>query len=455
MKRIILLVLIFFNVMPNIKQGVFSITCTSFANAQGGGEGMGGEDPCYTAHPELGDFPVVLSDGTQCVETWWVDLCGHQIGNTWNSTTCPEILPPDNPTTTTVTVTRNCIIYTTVTITHTNGKPDEIIETQEADPECADEPPSTPTSGEEPPPPLYPDPIGGVQNGSGGTTGSSTYTLTSEDLAILNSIDVIKNEEQDRENNPTPCHGTRRIPGSTKFQQKATLAHLLIQEEYVRLNIGAEVEYYIPAVGSSYGYADIANPITGEIFEIKSTDPNQQALGAAEATAYATAAQINCPTGSIPWHAGLIFPPPGPTPTLVPSTMTLPNPMNPTEVIKVTRPLPGVLTYEFISINLQPLPVALPQSFTDAVNELMKRRRLIPAMAFSELALRYLRELKNANNPQLNNLLKQLKTDLYIAGSVVMVAYIAQAIITDGATLLSEAEVFEMAKDLFVVAAAI
>jgi len=88
MKKIILLVLIFFNVMPNIKQGVFSITCISFANAQGGGEGYGSES---------GDVPkVTVCSSTHTINEWdmgeyhFTETC--TVKNVWDdeSKTCVE-----------------------------------------------------------------------------------------------------------------------------------------------------------------------------------------------------------------------------------------------------------------------------------------------------------------------------------------------------------------------------
>ncbi len=170
MKKIILLVLIFFNVMPNIKQGVFSITCTSFANAQGAGEGYGSEP---------GDLSEVhLCSSTHTTIEWdegefhITETC--TIKNTWDkdSKTCiedPEIMA-------------DCKRVITNTSNGSNPPPDD----GDEDPNNGNEQssgngnntPPPPNNNPPPPPNNTPNPCSTAAK-AGGTAATSLYNNTS------------------------------------------------------------------------------------------------------------------------------------------------------------------------------------------------------------------------------------------------------------------------------------
>ncbi len=267
----------------------------------------------------------------------------------------------------------------------------------------------------------------------------SELPLTSADIAILEELQQEKVEADNFTNTPTPCRGTKRIPGSTVFQQQATVAHLLIQEAYITSEPFGVAEYYIPNSGATggHGFADLANGLKGEIFEIKSTSPNQIALGETEVARYVTAARVNCPPSSTftQWTPGTQFVP-----------INLPNPFNPSTVIHAELVAPGVISYETRLKANNPLPAPMPTSIPQIISELMKRRRQSPTSDFPTMALRYLREL--STTPQGQALVSNLKAAIATTAAVIVIGYIAEAIITEGVTLFAEAELLFVAKDL-------
>lgn len=144
---------------------------------------------------------------------------------------------------------------------------------------------------------------------------SSGAILTPTQRQVLETADnnrllqLLQQEDAIDDASVSPCHGTARN-GNLKWQ--GTLEHWLIQFDYMASNPLALKEYYIPGssgkLNSNPGYADIANPATGEIFEIKPDNATGQAAGTAEVQIYLNQANSLCPRvvgGG--WSAGEII----------------------------------------------------------------------------------------------------------------------------------------------------
>jgi hypothetical protein len=268
------------------------------------------------------------------------------------------------------------------------------------------------------------------------------YVLTPADEGILQGLQNEKNEAQAFIDNQLPCKGTKRLPGGIVVQPQATVAHLLIQEAYIATNVYGVAEYQIPGsrTGGRKGWADLANLLTGEIFEIKPTSLVGQ--GEEEAIGYVSAANTNCPPtgGTFPeWRLGTDF-----------IEINLPYPLDPRYVLHAKRVTPGVITYEIVPKETYHLP-EVPATIKDVVNELMKRRRLYPNKSFPELAIAYLRKL--SETPQGRALVIDFKRQIVTTASAMLIAYVATAIYTEGVGLFLEAELLVAAKDLIYVAA--
>lgn len=124
--------------------------------------------------------------------------------------------------------------------------------------------------------------------------------------AIGHSVELVQRQSH-RHFSGTPCHPTSRLPGDIHYP--GTLEHLAIQQHYIsKINPRAETEYLIPGSGPNggTGYADIVDPITGEIYEIKFF----KFVGAAitEVNRYVIAANLQCDSGVL-WHRGMVYPP--------------------------------------------------------------------------------------------------------------------------------------------------
>lgn len=126
--------------------------------------------------------------------------------------------------------------------------------------------------------------------------------------------------------------------------------------------------------------------------------------------------------------------------------MNLPNPSNPSTVYNVYLYEPGVIAYQIVPRATNPVPVAMHTSIPDIISELMKRRRQNPTVDFPEMALKYLRELNR--NPQGQALVNNLKAAIATTAAGIIIGYIAEAILTEGATLFVEPEAVFVAKDL-------
>lgn len=111
-------------------------------------------------------------------------------------------------------------------------------------------------------------------------------------------------------------------------------------------------EYYIPKSGKNGGpgYVDIYNPMTGELFEIKS-EPQLEA-GRKEIEKYVTKAKEYCPN-TTNWKKGTsyFYNEQNPRVLLVPVT---------NKKLSSWLEEPGVILYKYENITQQPIPVPLP-----------------------------------------------------------------------------------------------
>ncbi len=242
------------------------------------------------------------------------------------------------------------------------------------------------------------------------------YQLTPNDIRAWKEI-----EEEDAFSDQAPldCKGTGRL-GNTSWN--GVLEHMMIQLDYLSTNsfpIPAEREYKIPFSGPSglfAGYADLANKLTGEIFEIK---PESQIIaGAAEVNNYVAKANDYCTGNNGPltsvWKNGVNYP-----------TKYFPS-KDPTKFIKAELSTinPGVIVYTPVDKSTvpQPPPIVVPVSVLDKLKELVRRlKENIPE--FETIIAQYMSE-----NPDLVN---------YIKGAAIgaAVAIIVGTIIEDIATL--------------------
>ncbi len=271
----------------------------------------------------------------------------------------------------------------------------------------------------------------------------ASFNLSSDDKAILKLLYDDTNDAGSGK-----CHGTRKAPGSTSinFQPKALIAHLLIQEDYVRSTSGAFVEYSIPnpAYGNN-GYADIANTLTGEIFEIKNAQTASEMLkGSYEVVGYRDLAKQWCDKPAVgQWVLGYNYP----INSFLHNAKYFPDPYQASRVIeaKLYFDYPGVIGYNYISRSTSPVqvPVAPPMAWVDIVNELMARRRNLQyaTMATTELVITYFNQLKKADP----NNFATIKAEVLTIGGVILIGLICQAIITNGGSVLTEFAIYELA----------
>lgn len=96
-----------------------------------------------------------------------------------------------------------------------------------------------------------------------------------------------------------PCQQTARYPGN--------LPHELIEDEYVATTPGGLKEFEVPGSGPTggTGWADLANGVTREIYEIKTW--TGVAAGRAQLARYVAGATAHC-GGFPPWHPGILYP---------------------------------------------------------------------------------------------------------------------------------------------------
>jgi len=233
----------------------------------------------------------------------------------------------------------------------------------------------------------------------------------------------------------SPCHGTARN-GNVKWP--GTAEHWLIQYDYMASNPAALREYFIPGssgkLTGSAGYADIADPSTNQMFEIKPNNNTGIQAGTAEVQLYVTQGNLLCPPpNGGTWAAGGNYP-----------TRYLPDPKNPSNVLKASLNSPGVIVYESEPRNgqPQPVPVVLPQNLADKLKTLFQRIKANPENR-EPLVIAFVRQ-----NPKIVPYLKS-------ASAGIIIGTILEDIASDGVGILDDWESFLIARTLWRVANAI
>lgn len=278
------------------------------------------------------------------------------------------------------------------------------------------------------------------------TGGSVTYTgsgggntvLTPDQVQAMEALDNTRlinlmNQEDARDDAAmSPCHGTFR---NGNVMWPGTAEHWLIQFDYMATNPLALREYFIPGssgkLTGAAGYADIADPSTNQMFEIKPNNNTGIQVGAAEVQLYVAQGNLLCPpSNGGSWTAGGNYP-----------TRYLPDPKNPSNVLKASLISPGVIVYESEPRNGQPepVPVPLPQNLADKLKNLFQSIKANPSTRQQQV-ITFVRQ-----NPKIVPYLKS-------ASAGIIIGTILEDIASDGVGILDDWESFLIARTLWRVA---
>ncbi|MBB5396347.1 hypothetical protein [Mucilaginibacter sp. AK015] len=265
--------------------------------------------------------------------------------------------------------------------------------------------------------------------GSGGAllTAAQRQQLESSDNSRL--LQLLQQEDAADDAAAGPCHGTARN-GNVKWP--GTLEHWLIQFDYIASNPLSLKEYYVPGssgkLNGNPGYADIANPVTGEMFEIKPDNTGGQSAGVAEIQLYVTKANALCPRvvgGG--WSAGGNYP-----------SRSLPDPKNPANLLISRLFSNGVIVYASKPRNglPQPVPIVLPENLLEKLKKLFRQIKENP----NNMQLQIIAFVRQ--NPKIIPYLKS-------AAAVVVIGTILEDIASDGAGVLDDWQSFLIARALW------
>jgi len=247
--------------------------------------------------------------------------------------------------------------------------------------------------------------------------------------------------------NPVPCHGSFR---NGNVLWPGNQAHKIIQVYYLTIHPGSMMEFIIPGAGAktdpetglttSVGYADLANPATGEMFEIKPV--GQAAQGQIEVNNYISKAGNGvCPPTAFGsavfanWRAGVDF-----------ADVYLTD-VNPSKLLHANLGALGVIQYERVDKSTVPnyTPVTVPSSVLQEVNNLLARiaqkRQQVPSlsvrMAAQSVIPQFVCDNGNAN----------IKRYLEIAENTqhaIRAATLAADFIELGSAAMTDAEAYEL-----------
>lgn len=272
------------------------------------------------------------------------------------------------------------------------------------------------------------DPGVGGNPGGGDPGGGNDFQISAADQQLIWDIQQEDMDEDDIVNDHPNCYGTGRT-GNVRFQ--GTAEHWLIQFDYVNTVPGGLREYSIPGAGPAggRGYADIANTLTNEFFEIKPNTGNNLALGAAEVANYVIKANINCPPAAGLWTTGSNYPSAG---------KVFPHPKQPGKVLFAMLTAPGVIQYEVreLTNSPQPIPVLMPQSLLDKLKNFVRLVSTNTANLEEQIVI-FLRK-----NPEL---IPYLKT----AAVGIVIATIVEDIATSGVGIADDWASFTIARTLW------
>ena len=154
-----------------------------------------------------------------------------------------------------------------------------------------------------------------------------------------------------------PCGASARL-GNVFFP--GTFEHWLIQGHYLTNYAGGMREFGIPNAGPTCtrkGYADLANILTKEIFEIKPFNPTGIACGTADIANYVAKANLYCTDKG--WLPGAIF--------------RKVDIRAGDKVLSAQLAEPGVIVYSWNHNAPRGQPVVVPKSVIDRLKELFKQ----------------------------------------------------------------------------------
>ncbi len=249
--------------------------------------------------------------------------------------------------------------------------------------------------------------------------------LTKDEKDALDAIAMDDKEADDHVSNPSPCRGTYRM-GNYNFQ--GTLEHWMVQIDYMSRNpMFSEREYAIPGAGTNggFGYADLANTWTKEMYEIKPR--TQIGAGQTEIANYVAKANISC---MIPASGG------SPAPWQIGSATSYGPPR--------TLPWPGVISYELLQTSTPIPPLVVPQTVLDKITNLLKKLKDKADNIEYEMGV-FLK-----NNPDVKSYLQGAAVG---AAVVIVLGTIIEDILTAGAGIADDWACFMLAYKLVRVAA--
>jgi hypothetical protein len=219
--------------------------------------------------------------------------------------------------------------------------------------------------------------------------------------------------------NNQKCHTTLRgiSPWTITFEEGAKdylnsikdgqLAHYMIEYYYKLLHPSAYTEFAIPRsskIGNT-GYADIVNPITREIFEIKSQ--NGETEGVVELGRYISKGNKYCHPGGAGWQNGNSF--------AMPDLLW---PRDPTKTLKAVIKPGGIIVYSFgenRNPNLTPIFQPVPQNYLEIIKSLAKAMAVAGSISAAE---RLARE-------KLQNLPPEVKRNIILGAAAGTIAGLA------------------------------
>lgn len=251
--------------------------------------------------------------------------------------------------------------------------------------------------------------------------------LTDRDFEILQQIQR-EDDEADAAYLNNPCGSTLRY-GNLGW--KGPLEHVMIQIDYISQNqMYGQREYKIPFSGSGGqrpGYADIANILTNEIFEIKPNEKQRVNEGRAEVENYVTKANLFCPilnTSISPvWRPGQIY---------QPRYINYPN--NPSLSIRSELIAPGVIVYNYVSRNPLTQPIVIPQEIASKLKQFLQEAAKNLNDLTPEKIMLFLK-----NNP---DIVIYLKSAAVGAGVAIIVGTIVEDFLTAGAGISDDIQCF-------------
>ncbi|ANI88256.1 hypothetical protein A9P82_02420 [Arachidicoccus ginsenosidimutans] len=265
------------------------------------------------------------------------------------------------------------------------------------------------------------------------------YQLTASDMALWNQIDR-EDEAADMIMQNYTCKGGPNMWGNIFLTGigQGIIAHSIIELHYLTLHPNAEREYWIPESSSNnpnnYGRADIANPYTGEIFEIKpGENQTEMTKGINEANTYVTKANQYCLSslhGVSTWALGTTF-----------TTVTLPY--SPTQDVVAELYKPGLIGYKLVSKNTNTLPITVPQSVAERFKKLVERlshlENIISPNNYERIISEFLRDPNN------QDMVNYIKTAAVGVGVGIVVGTLIEDFLSDGMGFYDDIACFKVA----------